>query len=145
MELAVCNRKRTDRHQAARVVPELVRLHGLEAHADEEVRALEALEHDGIGRYAAAAAEEQRVVFGQHCGLRRHEDRYPQPVHERPNRARICVRVPVEPEDDNRPARAAQVRRDPVNPALRQFDARGEAPWRKAAVSWSSGLIPPPS
>ena len=92
-------------------MPELVRFDGLEADADEEIRALEAVERSTASADDAGAhAVEQRMVFGQHAlGLRRHEDRRAEAFHERAHRGRIGVRVQIETEYHDGPARAAAV------------------------------------
>jgi hypothetical protein len=112
-EVAGCDRDRTDGDQRHRVVPELVRLDGLESHADEQVGALEEVQHDAIAGHARADAGEERVVLGQQAlRLRRHEGGRVHSVHEGARGGHVGARVEVEAEDHDGAARGGDGGRD---------------------------------
>src|SRR5947209_12355336 len=88
-------------------MPELVRLHRLEADADEQVRLAEEVEQHRIGSEAAADAEVLRMILRQDAfRLRRDEDWHAERLDETAHGCGRRVRIEVEAAEHDRPSRA---------------------------------------
>ena len=141
-ELSARDRHGTDRDERPRVMPELVGLDGIEAEADEEVGALEELEHHAVAGHPRADAAEERVVLGEQAlGLGRDEHRSPQPGYELSHRGHVLPRVEVEAQDHGRAPRAREGARHALDRLGRRgWDRRGLDGDRRDASCRAVGL-----
>ncbi len=109
-------------------MPHLVGLDGIEANADEQIRAAEEVDDDRVGRNAGADAVEQPMILGYEAlGFGRDEDGHAERVHERAHATGVDVRVDVDAQNDDRTTRARDFRGDTIERVRRSqtIDRRG--------------------